>query len=233
MIMRSITKHVRDQNWFAVGIDFLIVIVGVFIGIQVANWNEDRLDDQRRAQIIDALVTNLEDSNSVQQGFLAEIEAGLEAWDAAHARGEQPPPYHYRIDGSDTAPDIWSALAQMQLTDLFDPYTIVDLTFYYSELEGVGRKYIRYVEYVEDQVLPGLLAGKTAFYLPDGTIRPAFQANMDRLREFAAENRALAAWGRCLIYRLEADRVFEDSCRRVDYQLEGMARRPAQPEGQP
>jgi hypothetical protein len=40
MILRSITKHVRDQNWFAVGIDFIIVIVGVFIGIQVANWNE-------------------------------------------------------------------------------------------------------------------------------------------------------------------------------------------------
>ena len=29
MILRSITKHVRDQNWFAVGIDFLIVVVGV------------------------------------------------------------------------------------------------------------------------------------------------------------------------------------------------------------
>ena len=40
MILRSVTKHVRDQNWFAVGIDFLIVVVGVFIGIQVANWNE-------------------------------------------------------------------------------------------------------------------------------------------------------------------------------------------------
>jgi hypothetical protein len=27
-------KHVQDQNWFAVGIDFLIVVTGVFIGIQ-------------------------------------------------------------------------------------------------------------------------------------------------------------------------------------------------------
>src|SRR6056297_1455928 len=46
MILRSITKHVRDQNWFAVGLDFLIVVVGVFIGIQVANWNEVRLERQ-------------------------------------------------------------------------------------------------------------------------------------------------------------------------------------------
>lgn len=233
MILRRLAQSLRRQDWVTVVLEIGIVVLGVFLGIQVANWNQDRLDDQRRAQMIGALVTNLEDSNIVQQGFLAEIEAGLEAWDVAFARGEQPLPYHFRIDGSDTAPDIWSALAQMQLTDLFDPYTIVDLTFYYSELEGVGRKYIRYVEFVEDQVLPGLLVGKTAFYLPDGTIRPAFLANMDRLREYAAENRALAAWGRCLIYRLQTDRVFVDSCRRVDYQLEGMARRPAQPGGQP
>ncbi|MEM7327347.1 MAG: hypothetical protein AAF437_01330 [Pseudomonadota bacterium] len=39
MLLRRITKHVKDQNWFAVGIDFFIVVVGVFIGMQVANWN--------------------------------------------------------------------------------------------------------------------------------------------------------------------------------------------------
>jgi len=44
MLLRKITKHVTDQNWFAVFIDFLIVVVGVFIGIQVANWNESSQD---------------------------------------------------------------------------------------------------------------------------------------------------------------------------------------------
>lgn len=33
MILRRLTKHVKDQNWFAVALDFLIVVVGVFIGI--------------------------------------------------------------------------------------------------------------------------------------------------------------------------------------------------------
>ena len=36
MLLRRITKHITEQNWFAVFIDFLIVVVGVFIGIQVA-----------------------------------------------------------------------------------------------------------------------------------------------------------------------------------------------------
>lgn len=49
MILRRVTQHVRDQNWFAVGVDFLIVVIGVFIGIQVSNWNAvrgDRADER-------------------------------------------------------------------------------------------------------------------------------------------------------------------------------------------
>lgn len=42
MLLRRVMKHVNDQNWFAVGIDFVIVIVGVVIGIEVANWNDVR-----------------------------------------------------------------------------------------------------------------------------------------------------------------------------------------------
>jgi hypothetical protein len=37
-----VAAHVRTQNWTAIGIDFLIVVLGVFVGIQVANWNADR-----------------------------------------------------------------------------------------------------------------------------------------------------------------------------------------------
>jgi len=47
MILRSVMKHVRDQNWLAVVLDFLIVVVGVFIGIQVANWNQAQLETDR------------------------------------------------------------------------------------------------------------------------------------------------------------------------------------------
>ena len=40
MLLRRITEHVKAQNWTAVALDFVIVVVGVFIGIQVSNWNE-------------------------------------------------------------------------------------------------------------------------------------------------------------------------------------------------
>jgi hypothetical protein len=44
MILRRVIEHVRDQNWTAIGIDFLIVVIGVFVGIQVSNWNASLIE---------------------------------------------------------------------------------------------------------------------------------------------------------------------------------------------
>lgn len=38
MLLRSISKHVKDQNWFAVVIDFLIVLVGILLAFQITEW---------------------------------------------------------------------------------------------------------------------------------------------------------------------------------------------------
>ena len=97
-----------------------------------------------------------------------------------------------------------------------------DLAFYYSELNGIGRKYIRYVTFVENEVLPGLIAGDDWFYDANNQLKPEFRANMDRLSEHREEMRKLSTWGDCLAYRLEANRIFEQSCRQVNYHLEGM-----------
>ncbi len=43
MLLRRVIEHVKTQNWTAVAIDFVIVVVGVFMGIQLGNWNEARL----------------------------------------------------------------------------------------------------------------------------------------------------------------------------------------------
>ena len=40
MLLRRITKHVKDQNWFAVALDFFIVVAGILIAFQITNWNE-------------------------------------------------------------------------------------------------------------------------------------------------------------------------------------------------
>ena len=40
MLFRRISKHVKDQNWFAVALDFFIVVAGILIAFQITNWNE-------------------------------------------------------------------------------------------------------------------------------------------------------------------------------------------------
>ena len=81
MILRSVMKHVRDQNWFAVSIDFLIVVVGVFIGIQVANWNKARTKQIDASAARERLVSDLRadlDAFAVRRQFYDEVfEAAL------------------------------------------------------------------------------------------------------------------------------------------------------------
>ena len=44
MLLRKLISHLKRQDWFAVGIDFLIVVFGVFFGFQVTDWNQARQD---------------------------------------------------------------------------------------------------------------------------------------------------------------------------------------------
>jgi len=55
VLLRRVIEHVKAQNWTAVALDFVIVVVGVFIGIQVSNWNDAR----GRAETERALLTEL------------------------------------------------------------------------------------------------------------------------------------------------------------------------------
>lgn len=68
MILRSVTKHVRDQNWFAVGIDFLIVVLGVFVGLQVQEWNTNRQFDAQERVFLAELRSEIASNNAHNDG---------------------------------------------------------------------------------------------------------------------------------------------------------------------
>lgn len=71
MLLRRITEHVKDQNWTAVALDFVIVVVGVFIGIQVSNWNGARND---RALELEYLQRLHDEAEHGLDGILANID---------------------------------------------------------------------------------------------------------------------------------------------------------------
>jgi hypothetical protein len=43
MIYKRFAANLRAQNWTAIGIELVIVVVGVFLGTWVANWNQERI----------------------------------------------------------------------------------------------------------------------------------------------------------------------------------------------
>ena len=71
MLLRRVIEHVKAQNWTAVALDFVIVVVGVFIGIQVANWNDARVDRDTETTYLELLQRDL-------QTTFAEVERQIE-----------------------------------------------------------------------------------------------------------------------------------------------------------
>ncbi len=47
MILRTAVSRLRQHDWTTVAIEVLIVVAGVFIGLQVSDWNETRKDAAR------------------------------------------------------------------------------------------------------------------------------------------------------------------------------------------
>ncbi|MBO6689336.1 MAG: hypothetical protein JJ931_12835 [Henriciella sp.] len=59
MILRRLTTAFRKQDWFTVAVETLIVVFGVYIGLQVNNWNTERGERQLEAKYRLLLVSDL------------------------------------------------------------------------------------------------------------------------------------------------------------------------------
>jgi len=102
MILRRVIGHFRRQEWTAIAIDFVIVVVGVFVGLQVNNWNEARAERMREAahlaglaQDIRADIADIDEINRVSAlrmsalGYLLENATGKplpQGFDSARGR---------------------------------------------------------------------------------------------------------------------------------------------------
>ena len=89
MILRRLVISIRKQDWFAVVIETLIVVMGVFLGIQLGNWNAARVNQvvyqealERFETEIDRNMAELERVIDDQSRSLPRVEAAIEALQA-------------------------------------------------------------------------------------------------------------------------------------------------------
>ena len=68
MILRRLSQSLKEQNWTAIWIEFVLLVAGVFLGIQVSNWNAARADDVRAQAYLARIEDNLKvDLQSIQR----------------------------------------------------------------------------------------------------------------------------------------------------------------------
>jgi len=55
-MIKRLAANARRQDWFAVIVELIVVVLGIFVGLQVTDWNENRkaarLSDEYRASLV-------------------------------------------------------------------------------------------------------------------------------------------------------------------------------------
>lgn len=116
----------RERDWWGVAIDLAILIVGVFLGIQAANWNQARQDRADGRQYLQRIRDDLR--SDVQN-----LDARYVYWGASAASGKRA--LAFAEDG--TGLNDWNLLNDFYAAGQRWRFTTNDST--YSELLSAGR----------------------------------------------------------------------------------------------
>jgi len=79
MRIRSLTQHLREQNWFAVVLDFVIVVVGILIAFQITNWSGAQQNDIQAQRFLERLEQDFNQTLLFTERSLANHKQSLQA----------------------------------------------------------------------------------------------------------------------------------------------------------
>ena len=60
MILKRIAEGIKAQDWFVVMVEVMIVVIGIFIGLQVDDWNESRKERFEETAYLHELLEDFE-----------------------------------------------------------------------------------------------------------------------------------------------------------------------------
>jgi hypothetical protein len=150
MILSRVIEHLKQQHWTAIVIDFVIVVIGVFIGLQVQEWS-NRLEDRRReTQLVSDLLADLEidrahfavaleaDERQVGAANASLDGAGLPKLEFDWKRQQRTDIVDYTFDTS-AVPDMSAARRDKLWTDVVLGYFPTTSTATYDAMVGAGE----------------------------------------------------------------------------------------------
>ncbi|MEM7728525.1 MAG: hypothetical protein AAF311_04540 [Pseudomonadota bacterium] len=128
MILRRIRAHVEAENWFAVFLDFAIVVLGVFIGIQLGNWNAEQQARAADAVFLGRIADDIESD-------AARLERAVRNW---AVEIEESPRIERFLAGEPVAGKTpWQSLSKLYFSAGWSPFAHDTTT--YDELVASGR----------------------------------------------------------------------------------------------
>jgi len=71
MKFRRVAEHLKHLHWTTIVIDLVIVVVGVFIGMQASNWNQQHATNEQSAVFTTRLKTDLRGEDWTYQFLIA------------------------------------------------------------------------------------------------------------------------------------------------------------------
>ncbi|WP_412061310.1 hypothetical protein [Rubrivirga sp. IMCC45206] len=77
-ILGRLSQAVREQNWFAVALEVLIVIVGVVIGFQVTAWGSERAARATEQELLANLQTEFETNRELYDANAARLRRAMD-----------------------------------------------------------------------------------------------------------------------------------------------------------
>jgi hypothetical protein len=159
MILRRLSSNLKTQNWVAIGIEFLLVVLGVFFGILAANWNEERLARRETAMLLaqldEELATFVKYIDSVGRYYEsagAYADRAAAAWEGDRSISDSDfviAAYQAsQINGIANNADVWSAIFGAEnLRDIEDPVirrnlgNIMTFDYALTDLRSVASRY--------------------------------------------------------------------------------------------
>ncbi len=142
MILRRLAHNLKQQNWTAIWIEFVLLVAGVFLGIQVANWNQALADERLGRAYAQRLAADLEHDLASRRelvAYYAEVLASIERTNdllpdprsdpiAVVVSAYRASEYNYRAPSRAT----WDGIVSSGHTELLAPDVAVSVADYFS-----------------------------------------------------------------------------------------------------
>lgn len=127
MLFETISGNLAQQNWTKALIEFVIVVLGVFVGIQVSNWNDGRIELRRAHGYLQRIQTDLEANEKA-------IQRRVEYWTQVVGFGESAMAYAEtrQLVGNSR----WRTVVSFYQASQVLPFRLVDST--YQEMVNTG-----------------------------------------------------------------------------------------------